>query len=95
METIYIALICAFVILWIYYNGIPGFTQSEDFATLDEKARHLTTWIQMHPTGPYVEFIKANPDSNIVEYTKLRQLLATRQLTGIQRFTTAAKALRA
>lgn len=89
-----VAIICIYICKIAHRGGGCWWCGSEDFATVEEKASQLTRWIDNHPTGPYIEFIQANPDSNIVEYNKLRELSATNQLTGPHRILTAARALR-
>lgn len=59
------------VILVLLYLG--GFCCTEGFANVEDKARHLSSWLIDNPDAQYIEFIKANPESNIVEYTKLKQ----------------------
>lgn len=49
---------------------------SEQFVSLEEKSSQLTKWMNKNPRGRYVKFIQDNPESNIVEYTKLRDLSA-------------------
>lgn len=73
MDAIKIAIICVAVLLVIIL--IRG--QSEGFSTVEEKAQQLSGWMTQHPTAPYVEYIQANPESNIVEYTKLRDITGT------------------
>lgn len=68
------ALIIAFIIVLIYL--CYQHCSSESFANVEEKATQLTQWVNQHPRGKYVEFIQDNPESNIVEYTKLRDLSA-------------------
>ena len=64
-------IVCAFIIILIWtFIRRPR----EDFATVEEKANQLSKWFVTHPNGKYVEFVRDNPESNIVEFTKLRNL---------------------
>ena len=49
---------------------------SEEFANVPDKARILSSWLSQNTSARYTEYIVANPDSNIVEYARLRQLQA-------------------
>ena len=50
--------------------------QREDFANIDSKAAVLANWIAARgQSSRYVDFIRDNPDSNIVEYARLRGLM--------------------
>ena len=73
------ALLCAVIIVLIYfYCG-----RREDFANVTAKATQLSQWMNAHPNGSYDEFIRNNPESNIVEYTKLRDITASSGHTTI------------
>jgi hypothetical protein len=91
-EGLQLAAICIAVILylWVYSRFRCLCFAQEDFATVDEKASQFSEWMTQHPSPTYAEFIQSNPDSNIVEYTKLRELSARGQLKKV----TAARALR-
>lgn len=78
LTEIQIALICA--ILVIILIVLACMQREEDFATVEDKATQLSKWMRAHPGAPYVDFIRANPDSNIVEYTKMRTLYTTHRL---------------
>lgn len=73
MELICLAVICVFVILLcvLYFK----YWSNEGFASLDQKAGALSSWLRARPSASYGEYIEANPESNIVEYTKIRSLL--------------------
>lgn len=51
-------------------------SREETFATLNDKANALSLWMRKHggANATYANFIADNPDSNIVEYNKLRAL---------------------
>lgn len=82
--TAVIAVIAAIIIMAYIAH------QREDFATVEEKARHLTSWVARNPASPYTEYIRANPESNIVEYARLKELSALKTLSG----SAASRALR-
>lgn len=62
---------CVFIIIliWTFIRR-----SREDFATVEEKANQFSKWFMTHPNGKYAEFVRDNPESNIVEFTKLRNL---------------------
>jgi len=76
MEAIHIAVLCAFIILIVvlYMRYLTG----EGFATIKQKTTKLSEWMKVNPRAPYVEYIRANPESNIVEYTMLRRTPANK-----------------
>lgn len=80
------ALLCVVVVTVIALIAVFAFIAyrathpREDFANIDEKVAHLREWIETRPRSPYTEYIAANPDSNIVEYARLRQLQSQRML---------------
>lgn len=71
------AIIVALVILVIFIvirHSQPNF--AEDFANVDSKATVLSNWFAQHgQSARYVDYIRDNPDSNIVEYSRLRDIL--------------------
>ena len=71
-----IAIICVLIIIICVMRA----REQEDFATVQDKAAQLSSWMRAHPDARYTEFIRANPDSNIVEYTKMRALYTTHRL---------------
>jgi Flp pilus assembly pilin Flp len=60
---------------------------SESFTSVGDKVDELTEWMSAHGGGSsatYANFIEDNPDSNIVEYTKLRALYADGRVASRQ-----------
>lgn len=70
-----IVLIVFFVAL--YYQGAR-----ENFSSLGDKADQLSGWMRANPSAVYTQYIDANPSSNIVEYTILRDLHARNKLNS-------------
>ena len=89
MSPWWIALICAIAIIWLYSRA-----RQEDFATPAQKASVLYGWISTHPKAPYSEFIRANPESNILEYTEGKRMLAIKGLSETERLSSITKAFR-
>lgn len=58
------------VVVLVIYQALRD--REEDFATVREKATALSQWMRAHPRATYREFISENPESNQVEYMKLR-----------------------
>jgi len=65
--TVVIILIVALIIYWF---------SKESFTTIDDKARVYVRWFATNPNPVYVNFLRDNPDSNIVEYNKMMALRA-------------------
>lgn len=59
-------IVLAIIIVFAYQCREEGFT------TIQEKTRALLAWDRAHPNASYAEFIRENPESNQVEYIKLR-----------------------
>jgi len=80
------ALLCVIIVIILALIAVFAFVACralhprEDFANIDEKVAHLREWVQARPRAPYTEYITANPDSNIVEYARLRQLQSRHML---------------
>jgi hypothetical protein len=80
--TIVLVVCIAFI---VSYNG-------EYFANINDKTTVLTNWFSSHgQSARYVDFIHDNPDSNIVEYARLRNMLTD---GTINNHAMVAKALR-
>ena len=78
------------------YHALVASGDAEDFTTNEEKATQLSQWVTENPSSPYTEFIQSNPESNIVEYTKLKELLSNGKLingSNHERIVTASRAL--
>ena len=68
-----ITLVLVICVIFIVRDDAP---QREDFANIDSKATVLANWIAARgQSSRYVDFIRDNPDSNIVEYARLRGLM--------------------
>lgn len=75
MRTTTIILI-VFIIIMVYIVARDSIlAREESFATVGDKARTLSLWMRKNGgASTYTGFIADNPDSNIVEYNKLRAL---------------------
>ena len=98
VEMIVFACIVAIICVYLYLLAMRVYAgQTEDFTTNEEKATQLSQWVTENPSSPYTNFIQANPESNIVEYTKLKELLSNGKFisgSNRERIVTASKALR-
>lgn len=74
------ALLVVLVIIAIIAYYYRASWMCEGFATPREKASALSRWVSDNPRALYAEYIVANPESNIVEYSKIKELYAQGKL---------------
>jgi len=89
-----LALACALILVFLFIWRAYRHNREEDFATPEEKARTLRDWFWNHTAATYNEYILANPESNIVEYTEFRKMLTNKSSSDTERLTSITKALR-